>query len=230
VEKIIYLLRNADGPRLREAAGRLAKAGATGIQVNVADDDVAPAQQWRIESCPPVPDAFVSLWLPTAYSGSREPVDAIVREVGGGDFAAYLVTESCPLENTRFPTAPGGRTPGLAQMALLRKPADQPRDEFLGAWLDDHTRVAIDTQSTFVYVQNLLVRTLVAGAEGAEPFDAIVEECFPAEAMTDVHVFFDAVGDDARLADHTSRMMASTARFLDLSRIDVIPTSRYVFG
>jgi hypothetical protein len=229
VEKIIYLLRNADGPRLRQAAGRLAEAGATGVQVNVADDDVAPAKQWRIESCPPVPDAFVSLWLPTAYPRSREPVDAIVREAAGGDFAAYLVTESCPLANTRFPTAPGERTPGFAQMALLRKPADQPRDEFLAAWLDDHTRVAIDTQSTFVYVQNLVVRTLVAGAE-AQPFDAIVEECFPAEAMTDIHVFFDAVGDDDRLTDHTSKMMASTARFLDLSRIDVIPTSRYAFG
>jgi hypothetical protein len=227
VEKIIYLLRNADGARVREAAGRLADAGATGVQVNVADDDVAPAKQWRIESCPPVPDAFVSLWLPTAWSGSREPVDAIVGEASGGDFAAYLVTESCPLANTRFPAAAGERTPGFAQMALLRKPADQSRDEFLGSWLDDHTRVAIDTQSTFVYVQNLVVRTLVAGGE---PLDAIVEECFPAEAMTDVHVFFDAVGDDDRLTDHTGKMMASTGRFLDLARIDVIPTSRYAFG
>jgi hypothetical protein len=116
-------------------------------------------------------------------------------------------------------------------MALLRRAAGRSDDDFLAAWLDDHTRVAIDTQSTFVYVQNLVVRTLVAGSGASgEPIDAIVEECFPAEAMTDIGVFFDAVGDDDRLADHTGRMMASTSRFLDLARIDVIPTSRYAFA
>jgi hypothetical protein len=228
MEKIIYVLWTGGDADLVGAVGALADAGATGVQVNLADDDVAPAAQWRIENHRPVADAFVSLWLPTAHITTRGPIDSIVRTAAGADarVGAYLVTESCPLNNTRFPTSPGQRTPGFAQIALLRPPARQPFDEFLNAWLDDHTTVALDTQHTFAYVQNLVVRTLLA--EG-EPCEAIVEECFPEAAMTDVHAFFDAVDDDERLADHTNRMLASTARFLDLDRLDVIPTSQYAF-
>ena len=46
--------------------------------------------------------------------------------------------------------------------------------------------------------------------------------------MTDPHVFFDAVGDEDRLATHMQEMMVSTQRFLDYSTLDVVPTSRYV--
>lgn len=229
MEKIVYVLWRGGDADLLGAVGALTAAGATGVRVNLADDDVAPAAPWRIENHRPVPDALVSLWLPTAHAATRGPVDAIVRAAAGTDahVGAYLVVESCPLHNTRFPTPPGERTPGFAQVALLRRPAGQPVDEFLQAWLDDHTTIALETQDTFAYVQNLVVRTLLA--EG-EPCEAIVEECFPAAAMTDVHAFFDAVGDDGRLADHTGRMLASTARFLDLDRLDVIPTSQYAFG
>jgi len=229
MEKIVYVLWTGRDADLLGAVGALTGAGATGVQVNLVDDDVAPAAQWRIENHRPVADAFVSVWLPTAHVTSRGPVDAIVRAAAGADahVGAYLVTESCPLDNTRYPTSPGQRTPGFAQVALLRRPAGQLFDEFLGAWLDDHTAVALETQDTFVYVQNLVVRTLLA--EG-EPCEAIVEECFPDAAMTDVHAFFDAVDDHDRLTDHTGRMLASTSRFLDLDRLDVVPTSRYTFG
>jgi hypothetical protein len=229
MEKIVYLLWRGRDADLLGAVGALTGAGASGVQVNLVDDDVAPAAGWRIENHRPVADAFVSLWLPTAHVSARGPVDEIVRAAAGagGRVGAYLVTESCPLPNTRFPTPPGQRTPGFAQVALLRRPAGQPFDEFLSAWLDDHTAVALDTQDTFAYVQNLVVRTLLA--EG-EPCEAIVEECFPEAAMTDAHAFFDAVGDDDRLADHTGRMIASTSRFLDLDRLDVVATSQYAFG
>jgi len=229
VEKIVYVLWTGPGADLLGAVESLTDAGASGVQVNLVDDDVAAAARVRIESNRPVPDAFVSLWLPTAHAATREPVDRIVRTAAGtaARIAAHLVTESCPLRNDRYPTPPGSRTPGFAQVALLRRPAEQPFDEFLRAWLDDHTSVAIETQDTFAYVQNLVVRTLLA--EG-EPCDAIVEECFPAAAMSDVHAFFDAVGDEERLAEHTGRMIESTSRFLDLGRIDVVATSRYAFG
>lgn len=228
MEKVIYTLWCTAGADLREAARELADAGATRVQVNVVDDAVAPAAQRRIENHPPLPDAFVSLWLPTAHAAARGPIDSVVRAAAGHDarVGACLVTESCPLANTRYPTPPGERTPGFAQIALLRRPAGQAMAEFLSAWLDDHTAVALDTQDTFSYVQNVVVRTLLP--EG-EPCDGIVEECFPAAAMTDVHAFFDAVGDDDRLRDHGERMVASTSRFLDFARLDVIPTSRYVF-
>lgn len=214
-------------------------ASATTVQINVVDDAVAPADHLRIVHRTPAPNAFVSLWLPTGHLTTREPIDLSIRAAAGdgAHLVAYLVTESCPLVATDpdHTVPPGTRTPGFAQMALLRRPADQTRDDFLAAWLDHHTQVAIETQSTFSYTQHITVRPLaVAGATTPEPphdpIDGIVEECFPAAAMGDPHVFFDADGDDERLRNHTSRMVASTSVFLDYDRLDVIPTSRYRFG
>ncbi len=214
-------------------------AGATTFQINVVDDAVAPADHLRIVHQTPAPNAFVSLWLPTGHLTTREPVDLAVRAAAGNvaHLAAYLVTESCPLtaSDPGHTVPPGTRTPGFAQMALLRRPAHQTRDEFLAAWLDRHTQVAIETQSTFSYTQHITVRPLVvAGGVAPDPpldaIDGIVEECFPAAAMTDPYVFFDADGDDERLRNHTSRMVTSTSVFLDYDRLDVIPTSRYRFG
>ncbi|MFN5902520.1 MAG: EthD domain-containing protein [Novosphingobium sp.] len=96
--------------------------------------------------------------------------------------------------------------------------------EWLSLWQDSHTQVAIETQANFEYVQNLVVRTLT---EGAPPYVAIVEECFPEAALTDPFVFFDAVGDPAKFKANLDRMMESCDRFIDRGTIDVIPTGQY---
>lgn len=228
MEKVIYIVWAGDGADLLAAAPALAAAGASGVQVNVADADVLPALHKQIEGNPPVPSATVGLWLASASDHLRAPIDDLVRGAAGAGaaIAAYLVTESVPLANTRYPAEPGSRTEGFAQMAFLRRPADLPYDQFLDHWLNGHTQVAIDTQDSFVYVQNVVVRTLIPHGV---PCDGIVEECFPTAAMTDLHAFFDAIDDDDRLDDHLTKMMASTGRFLDFDRLDVVPTSRYCF-
>lgn len=228
MEKVIYLVWSGAGADVLAAAPRLIAAGGTGVQVNVGDADVLPAAHQKIESNPPAPDAIVSVWVPSATDHLRAPFDAIVRDATGaaGEIAAYLVTESVPLANTRYPAEPGERTEGLAQVAFLRRPDGMADADFLDRWLNGHTQLAIDVQDTFVYVQNVVARTLIAHGV---PCDGIVEECFPTAAMTDIHAFFDAVDDDDRLNDHLTKMMNSTGRFLALDRIDVIPTSRYAF-
>ena len=55
----------------------------------------------------------------------------------------------------------------------------------------------------------------------------IVEELFPAEAITDLKAFFGAA-DDADLQQRLSRMVASTSAFGANENIDTVPTSRYV--
>jgi len=54
--------------------------------------------------------------------------------------------------------------------------ADLDEATWLARWQDDHTQVAIDTQSTFGYTQNAVVRALT---EDSPPISAIVEELFP---------------------------------------------------
>jgi hypothetical protein len=92
-------------------------------------------------------------------------------------------------------------------------------------WQGSHTQVAIDTQATFGYRQNLVVRGI---GEDTPAFDAIVEENFPPEAMTSDHAFYDTGGDEALLAERMTAMMESCARFIDFESIDVVPMSEYV--
>ena len=84
--------------------------------------------------------------------------------------------------------------------------------------------MAIETQATFGYMQNVVWRALTPDAPA---IDGIVEELFPAEAITDLRAFFGAAAD-ADLADRMNRMIASTSAFGANEHIDTVPTSRYV--
>jgi hypothetical protein len=112
----------------------------------------------------------------------------------------------------------------LANIALLRRPAELDQATWLDRWQLNHTQVAIETQSTFGYTQNWVVRALTPDAPG---ISAIVEELFPLEAVTDLKAFFGAA-DDADLQDRVGRMVASTSAFGANQNIDTVPTSRYV--
>ena len=41
-------------------------------------------------------------------------------------------------------------------------------------------------------------------------------------------VFYDSVGDEAKLKDRRQQMMKSCRRFIDFDKIDCTPTSEYV--
>ncbi len=232
MEKVIYLLwRDAGesgeqfGQRLRgELADRLLALGARGVQLNVADAASAPGEALRQSNTRPQIEGMLSLWLDSAIEKFRRPFD-IALAAAVPRMAAYLVTESQPIRNTRHPPQAGSRTAGFAQVAVLRRPPRLTEEAWLDIWHNSHTQVAIDTQSTFQYVQNVIVRPL---SYGAPIYDAVVEECFPAEAMSDPQVFFDGVGNPEKFQRNLAAMMESVQRFIDLDKIDVVPTSQYV--
>ena len=120
---------------------------------------------------------------------------------------------------------PDGRVRGFAQLVPLRVPAGLRWGEWRRRWQGNHTSVALGTQSTFRYVQNVVLRPLTPGAPG---YAGIVEECFPLAAASDLHVFFDAVGDDPRLARHMAAMSESCDRFMD-GVAPVSWTAEYLF-
>lgn len=194
----------------------LRSAGATRVHVNISDDAVAGAM--RISELDPPIDGVVSIWSPRPMQALAELAARVDR------FAAWSVTERKPLD----PTLPAGgsRIDALANIAFLRRPADLPRDDWLRIWLDEHTQVAIDTQATFGYVQNIVVEPLTPVAPHV---DAIVEELFPSAAVSDIHAFYGSGGDRAELDRRLSAMLASVARFGADRNLDVVPTSKYVF-
>ena len=230
MEKLAYLLwkpeaAEADAFRdqlLGATAQELLAAGARKLQANAADSAVAPAAPLRMASTRPLPDALVTLWLDTHLD--RKAAERALARVAPR-IAGYLVLESEPIPNAQRRVRDGERTPGYSQLALIQRPPRLDAEHWLQIWQGSHTAVAKQTQSTFRYVQNRVVQAV---SYGAPRFDAIVEECFPAAAMTSQHAFYDAVGDDAKLEANRKRMLESSARFIDFDRIDVIPMSEYV--
>jgi len=227
MEKVIAVLMRPDpddawcarqrGPVADELLG----LGVAGLAVNVRDGAVRHSLMTLTTLDPPVA-AVVSLWTQQCYG---EQIRAALRLLGRecDRLAVYLVTESVPLSAP--PTEPGSRTTGLANIALLRRPAHLDKATWLDRWQGDHTSVAIETQSTFGYTQNWVVRALTADAPELE---AVVEELFPTEAITDLRAFFGAADDD-ELQQRLGRMVASTGAFGANENIDTVPTSRYVF-
>jgi len=227
MEKVIAVLRRTEpdddwcdrqrGP----VADALLGLGLPGLSVNVRDSAVRHSLMTLTTLDPPVA-AVVNLWTQQCY-GDQMAAALRLLAVECERLGAYLVTESVPMIAPAV--EPGSRTPGLANIALLRRPAGLDQATWLNRWQLDHTRVAIETQSTFGYTQNWVVRTLTPDAPG---ITGIVEELFPAEAITDLKAFFGAA-DDSDLQNRVGQMIASTTAFGANENIDTVPTSRYVF-
>jgi hypothetical protein len=227
MEKIVCALWGVDSvAMLADLPDALKAAGASGIRINLRDKEVATGaaliQKWQ----EPQQEAVVQYWLPSANAIFRADADRAIA-AHCGRFAAWLVAESTIIANHEHPPVSGQRTWGWSQASFINFRNDLDRMEAMNVWHSHHTRVAIDTQSNFEYVQNLVVRPLT---DGAPEYDAFVEECFPVGALNDPHAFFDAVGDPAKFEANLNRMMDSCGRFIQFGRIDIIPTSQYDFG
>jgi hypothetical protein len=195
----------------------LAEAGVMRLQVNVSDDAVAGAL--RLQHLPAELTVVLSAWSDT------EAVPQVVAGLAGlGAPWAYLVDERRPLDPPE--SWDGSRAAALANVAVLRRPAGLDREEWLRRWLGPHTTVAIETQATFGYLQNVVLRPLSAEAPAV---DAVVEELFPPAAVTDIHAFYGSGGDDAELARRMTRLMESVATIGADRDLDLVPTSRYCF-
>ena len=225
MEKVVAVLMTADGDDdwSRRQRGQVADAildlDVAGLTVNVRDAAVSHSLMTLTTLDPPAA-AVVSIWTPQCYGDQiAAALELLAAECD--QLAAYLVTESNPL---LAPLEIGQRTTGLANIALLRRPVDLDRATWLTRWQRDHTPVAIETQSTFGYTQNYVVRPLTPDAPD---LSGIVEELFPAEAITDLKAFFGAA-DDADLQHRLGKMVASTSAFGANENIDTVPTSRYV--
>ena len=194
----------------------LAGAGVRRLQLNVDDEPVAAAMRFG-EFEEPV-RAIVSTWDadPTAVVGTLREVASTVH--------GYAVDERRRLDPPE--SWDGARADALANVAILRRPADLDRDEWIRRWMVEHTPIAIRTQATFGYVQNIVTGAVT---DGAPQVDALVEELFPSAGITDMHAFYGSGGDDAELHRRLGELMASVARIGADRDLDLVPTSRYLY-
>lgn len=188
-------------------------AGFRGGQFNLTDPGLGHPFGVAPEDGTDQIHAFASVWVDRADAAVPEVVRALgPSPVNGGAWHGWLVCESEPLVNRDRPPGPEGRVPGFAQIVALTRPSHLSWAEWRRIWQGGHTTVAINTQSSFRYVQNVVFRAVTPGAPS---YAAVVEECFPEEAANDLHMFFDSGGDDARLTRHMAAMSESCDRFMD---------------
>ncbi len=229
MEKIVYAvwMHEMESPgqfkekMLGEVSDQLIKLGARKLRVNLVDDDVALAEPLRIIATKPPASGMISMWMDTTIH--RKPFEEVI-ENAVARMTGYLVTESEPIVNIKHAVSDGERVPGMNSVVFLQKPPRLSYQDWLQVWLESHTGVAIDTQSTFGYRQNIITRTLTYAAP---PYDAIVEENFPPEAMTDNQAFYDAVGDEEKRKNNEQAMIESCMRFIDFDKLDRILMSEY---
>ena len=200
-----------------EFRAALASVGVHTLAVNLDDADVAAALRFG-------PAESISA-LVSVSMGRSDPapvIAAVADTVGEPELHAYRVIETARLDP--HPVADGERLDALAQVAVLRRPEQMGRDEYLEYWQVHHTPIAIRTQNTFGYIQNIVEEALTPSSP---EIAAIVEEHFPMAALTDPHAFYGSGGDDAELNRRMTELMASVAKFGADQGLDLVPTSRY---
>ncbi len=220
--KIVAVPWDTDPDALLEAAaaGDLA-VGATAVQLNLDDADIG-GRGLRLQHFAAPVRAVVSMWV-DSLGVAAQALTSLERYAGR--VAAWEVEERRPLEPPRTPS--GARADALAQVAFLRRPTEMGEEAWRSHWLGPHTHVAIETQATFGYVQNLVLRPLT---DQPPRVDAVVEELFPSAALEDMHAFYGSGGDQAELERRMSRLMESVQAMGADRDLDVVPTSRYLFS
>jgi hypothetical protein len=227
MEKLFYALWQPDtaaaawSASLLALPARLAAAGAERIRIGVPDVP-APDNDPYADMRRTAPAGFVSFWLNSTYR--REAPEQIVR-AAAAKLAGYAVAESTILPATT--PAAGVREEGFLQVCGFSALPGLSRAQLWDFWLGRHTDVAVGTQATTFYNQNIVLRALT---DGAPAWDAIVEERFPMAALNDRHVYFDAVGDAARLEANMAAMAVSCGRFIDFSGLTLMNCGEYRFG
>ena len=180
----MYALWGADGLLDPGLGLDLAAVGADRLVVESDDEHVAEAQL-RLSTYDDPVHAIVSVWTegdPAAVTGlGPGHVSWPAGGRGASRAPAHLAEADGP---TRWSTSRCCASRGMTREAWKQR------------WLEHHTQVAIDTQATSGYVQNIVIEPL---REGQATVDALVEEFFPMAATTDMHAFYGSGGDDVEL-------------------------------
>ena len=190
------------------------------LQINIADEDVNEAAALAKTNYSQNPDAIVFIKVASQYYSENiiSILQSFAIKVEG-----FIVSESIILQDDSKDHQ-GKRSEGFSQVVFLEKPLEMTEFDWFDHWTHHHTKIAIETQSNFTYIQNTVVRPL---QKDSPNFIAVIEECFPSEAMSNPSIFYNAENDSELLLKNTELMMDSCSRFIDFQKIEVIPTSRY---
>jgi hypothetical protein len=227
MEKIVFKLWRSDSDSLEKFKKSLLvdlpktlESLISELQINIVDEDVNEAAALAQINYSQNPDAIVFTKVASQYYSENiiSILQSFATKVEG-----FIVSESIILQDDSKDHQ-GKRSEGFSQVVFLEKPLEMTEFDWFDHWTHHHTKIAIETQSNFTYIQNTVVRPL---QKDSPNFIAVIEECFPSEAMSNPSIFYNAENDSELLLKNTELMMDSCSRFIDFQKIEVIPTSRY---
>jgi hypothetical protein len=227
MEKIVFKLWRSDSDSLEKFKKSLLvdlpktlESLISELQINIADEDVNEAAALAQTNYSQNPDAIVFTKVASQYYSENiiSILQSFATKVEG-----FIVSESIILQDDSKDHQ-GKRSEGFSQVVFLEKPLEMTEFDWFDHWTHHHTKIAIETQSSFTYIQNTVVRPL---QKDSPNFIAVIEECFPSEAMSNPSIFYNAENNSELLLKNTELMMDSCSRFIDFQKIEVIPTSRY---
>ena len=175
MEKLAYQLWKKDDDSLETFKEALLKNLSRDIgelvselQVNIADSDVIPANNLAQSNYPPAPNAVIFIKVKSYFLADtlESHLEKITNKIHG-----FVVSESIILDNTEKSPL-GLRSEGFSQIVFLEKPKTMSTFNWFDHWTNFHTKIAIQTQSNFIYVQNTVVRSL---QKESPSFIAIIE-------------------------------------------------------
>ncbi len=228
MEKLIYILggdpqstaKNFEAFK-QEVVPALQKAGASRIRICIKDQQALAASALQQGELAENIWGYLSLWVDSRCQHAT--IKPLVERVCDFQYG-YAAAESEQLFHDWEPN--GKRACGMNQVVFFRHTPNLSRQEFLDIWLNSHTQIAIDTQSTFGYIQHIVGDKL---DEDCPVFHAAVEENFPAAAMTSQEAFYESKGDAESYQRNLTAMIESVFRFIDMESIIVLPMSEYNF-
>jgi hypothetical protein len=227
MEKIVFKLWRSDSDSLEKFKKSLLvdlpktlESLISELQINIVDEDVNEAAALAQINYSQNPDAIVFTKVASQYYSENiiSILQSFATKVEG-----FIVSESIILQDDSKDHQ-GKRSEGFSQVVFLEKPLEMTEFDWFDHWTHHHTKIAIETQSNFTYIQNTVVRPL---QKDSPNFIAVIEECFPSEAMSNPSIFYNAENNSELLLKNTELMMDSCSRFIDFQKIEVIPTSRY---
>lgn len=213
---------------LGEGVPRLLALGPERLVVHVVDpeSDVRSPTPF-VPRDPPPATGLVDVWLrdPSASGACVNVLQDVGFRVAG-----YRVDESVYRDygGNRHAAArswpDGQRSPGIAQVTLLERPARWERDAWIARWHGTISPVSEAIQPRSRYVRNVVLEPVTPAAPR---IDGIVVECWPsARHLTNPFLFYGARGP-VSLGVNLFRILRAVMGFLDIRRIRTTMTGEY---
>ena len=204
---IILFFNEAPLPDVVESACDNLEGDDLTIMLARLDEHSERASMWVRDPMGCLPQGRLAIDAP---DGNSAHLTSIADSLGGSLYHCF----------GRIPVTPqlavGETFGGTMQLCCFQRKENLSDATLRSRWFEQHTDIAIETQQTLGYRQNLVL-------ESGEPFfDGIVEEYFSYEAATDMTAFFADGHDEARMWQHIEALTKSSESFLDLDKSEVI--------